>query len=74
MSASPHPGDPAVVKDLLEKVIQNGKGLEAGQSGAREAIIASCLSLASTLEYPSESIVRTWWAQVSPSLWLEKQL
>jgi hypothetical protein len=61
------PFDSSLVSDLLAKVNRHGKGLEADESGAREGIIASCLSLVSALENPGESIVRLFWAQVSPS-------
>jgi hypothetical protein len=61
------PSDSSLVSDLLAKVSRYGKGFEAGEIGAREGIIASSLSLVSALEYPGESIVRIFWAQVSPS-------
>jgi len=66
--------DSSLVSDLLAKVNQHGKGFEAGESGAREGIIASCLSLVSALENPGESIVRIFWAQVSPFLFGKERL
>jgi hypothetical protein len=69
--------DKETVAQLLAEINQHVEAFAPGDLKAREAAIASCRSLASALEYPSEAVVRQTWVEVSfarhqylrPSLW-----
>ena len=52
------------VSKLLKDVHQNVESFSSGNSKAREAAIEACRSLASSLETPSEAVVRLTWVEV----------
>ncbi|KAK7885766.1 hypothetical protein LTR67_010118 [Exophiala xenobiotica] len=57
--------DMDMVSKLLKDVTQNVEALGSGNSKAREAAIEACRSLASSLETPSEAVVRMTWVEPS---------
>ncbi|KAK5264572.1 hypothetical protein LTR96_010052 [Exophiala xenobiotica] len=57
--------DMDMVSKLLKDVNQNVEALGSGNSKAREAAIEACRSLASSLETPSEAVVRMTWVEPS---------
>jgi hypothetical protein len=60
--------DMDMVSKLLKDVTQNVEALGSGNSKAREAAIEACRSLASSLETPSEAVVRMTWVEVRLSI------
>ncbi len=56
--------DMDMVSKLLKDVHQNVESFSSGNSKAREAAIEACRSLASSLETPSEAVVRLTWVEV----------
>ncbi|KIW62032.1 hypothetical protein PV05_02085 [Exophiala xenobiotica] len=57
--------DMDMVSKLLKDVHQNVESFSSGNSKAREAAIEACRSLASSLETPSEAVVRLTWVEPS---------
>ena len=52
------------VAKLLEGINEHVRAFSSGDLKAREAAIDSCRSLALSLEFPSEAVVRMTWTEV----------
>jgi hypothetical protein len=66
MKGTLHPLEPVsdTITDLLQAVNKHAQAFQSGDLKAREATIAACRALASTLETPSEAVIRQTWVEV----------
>lgn len=64
---------PQSALEIYQDLTTAGKAFEKNEAGAREALIEHSRALIASLEIPSEFLQRTFWAEVSLSLFLLKE-